>query len=252
MRLTGLFKFLAIILISNTLHAQYQVEVLVFKTLDNRSFATEFWHDDWQTPPVDQAVLLTTPDLSSAITFPEPVPAWRFVLSPSRRLNNFRTVTPSVLQGSKDNMDRSANYRVLLHTAWQQPRLSRNQAIAVRLQGGQPYQVSVFDRSSSTKLSTTLNNPFEQSTPVDAPTRQARLWELDGTITIGIDRFIHLQTDLLLTRPVQMTEQGLIPAKNSGELYGFNLQASARMRSRETHFIDHPLFGLLVHVKSVQ
>ncbi len=58
--------------------------------------------------------------------------------------------------------------------------------------------------------------------------------KLDGTLRVYLTRFLHVDTDLLYQR--EGTE---IPVR---------LQASRRMRSGELHFLDHPLFGVLILV----
>lgn len=57
---------------------------------------------------------------------------------------------------------------------------------------------------------------------------------LDGTLRVYLTRYLHVDTDLLYQR-----EGSEIPVR---------LQASRRMRSGELHFLDHPLFGVLILV----
>lgn len=111
--------------------------------------------------------------------------------------------------------------------------------------------------------------------------------ELDGNIKIVLSRFLHIYTDLLLLEPVDLkpeksadddnlkTETDLVeetqdsfdametesdvtpaayrlsPASSDTEfttLHGFNIQNHRRMRSDETHHLDHPLIGIIVKV----
>lgn len=60
---------------------------------------------------------------------------------------------------------------------------------------------------------------------------------LDGTITVTLSRFLHVYTDMQysgagLSEPVQ-------------------IKAHRRMRSRELHYIDHPLIGMIISITPV-
>ncbi|WP_432695383.1 CsiV family protein [Marinobacterium sp. YM272] len=58
---------------------------------------------------------------------------------------------------------------------------------------------------------------------------------VDGTIRVDRSRYLHFKPDLLLTR--------------GGTQY--QLKQSRRMRSKELHYLDHPLFGILVYARPV-
>ncbi|TCK08876.1 CsiV family protein [Marinobacterium mangrovicola] len=58
---------------------------------------------------------------------------------------------------------------------------------------------------------------------------------VDGTIRVDRSRYLHFKPNLLLTR--------------NGAQY--QLKQSRRMRSRELHYLDHPLFGVLVYARPI-
>ena len=60
---------------------------------------------------------------------------------------------------------------------------------------------------------------------------------LDGLIRITRGRFLHLETDLLLQPPERTTP--------------YRIQLHRRMRSGETHYVDHPMLGILIRSKRV-
>ena len=101
------------------------------------------------------------------------------------------------------------DYRVLFHEAWQMPVYGKNRkrTLPIRIQGGQR-----------------INNRYE----------------LDGTITVSVARYLHVDTNLFLSK--FQTVEGepqvsqVIP-----------MQQSRRMRSKELHYIDHPKFGILIY-----
>jgi hypothetical protein len=101
------------------------------------------------------------------------------------------TASPRRLQRIADALDRSGAYRVLEHRAWRQ---------------------TAHDRSRAVPL------------PVNAAAGQ-----LDGTVTLVRERFLHLDVDLVL--------QSI-----------YTLDETRRVRSGERHYFDHPMFGVIAEV----
>jgi hypothetical protein len=99
--------------------------------------------------------------------------------------------SPRRLQRIADALDRSGAYRVLEHRAWRQTAHDRSLAIAL---------------------------------PVIAAGGQ-----LDGTVTLVRERFLHLDVDLVLESI-------------------YTLDETRRVRSGERHYFDHPMFGVIAEV----
>lgn len=100
----------------------------------------------------------------------------------------------------------------LIHVAWRQPVLSPRSAHPVVLRSAK--------RNSA-----------------DQPL-------LQGVIKVSINRYLHVDLDLLLQgAPKQPGENGgFFP----GRFQTYRFQAHRRMRSGEIHYIDHPLMGVLI------
>ncbi len=64
-----------------------------------------------------------------------------------------------------------------------------------------------------------------------------------GTLRLYRSRYLHLEADLVYTRP----SAELLAASSR-----FALRESRRMRSGELHYLDHPLFGILVRATPYQ
>jgi hypothetical protein len=98
---------------------------------------------------------------------------------------------------------------------------------------------------------------------------------LDGTLRVHRARYLHIEADLLYYRPLDgdasaapapaddpnaapivdspdtaLIEQLLAEIDRAPRL--FRLTESRRMRSRELHYLDHPLFGVLVEAWPVE
>lgn len=59
--------------------------------------------------------------------------------------------------------------------------------------------------------------------------------QLDGTLRLLLSRYLHLEADLIY-RPLD------------GAQAVYRLRESRRMRSREIHYLDHPMFGIIALV----
>ncbi len=130
-------------------------------------------------------------------------------------------------------------YRTLFHRAWQQPLRPRDQARAIRISGGQRF---ANDRR-----------------------------ELDGEIHLNIARYLHLQTNLFFTlrtppgwqspylpspAPLAANDAAAderlnpvsasTPESGDAGLLTVQMQQSRRMRGSQLHYLDHPLFGLMI------
>lgn len=143
------------------------------------------------------------------------------------------TIIDQEFSGVVASLQRSSAYKVLLVKSWRQPGLSREQAIPVVLQGGQAY---------------------------------GEHFRLEGTVNLILSRYLHLETDLWLGDYVQTfapsepapadavglpVEDGSIAPANQSSFEATHLirmQDTRRMRSKELHYLDHPLMGVIVKV----
>ena len=241
---------------------RYDVEIVVFKNLQvprSREFVLPV-----TAPARDERML----DLSS----PESVAAageLDYEILPSSEFRLLDEVARLV---------ESERYEVLLHAAWRQPGLEREQAIPVWIRGGttfgEEYQ-SIdsrpgllgrpagsadgdadgdgasysFDAQSLESLQQQLAE--EQNRPA-----HAGLYELEGKITIALSRYLHTFADLVLRRPRLAEEelssnpiQGQFLATRAADtriLNNHRLREHRRMRSKHLHYLDNPEFALLI------
>lgn len=118
------------------------------------------------------------------------------------------------LAGAAGVLGRSARSRVLLHTGWRQPaRYGRR----IRLQSD-----------------TRLEGPAPARGLLDGSSP-----ELDGWIEVEAGRGLRINTDLLYGRP-------------AGEVVEtYRLQQTRVINVGELHYLDHPAFGVIVRVDSL-
>ncbi len=86
--------------------------------------------------------------------------------------------------------------------------------------------------------------------------------ELEGTVAVTLGRYLHFEADLYFHAPllgmqpvaVALDAEGgalLLSQPASGSKY-MQLNESRRMRSTETHYLDHPKLGLVVRIDPVE
>lgn len=111
----------------------------------------------------------------------------------------------------------SGSRRPILHTGWRQPVLERGKAEPVWIDGG-----------ARRYLADGRN-----------------VAEVAGTLLLTRSRFLHVWTDLLYAEPGAQapTELGMLA---TAQATTYRMQDHRRMRSGELHYIDHPMFGLLI------
>jgi len=129
------------------------------------------------------------------------------------------------LGGFNYTLRKDNNYRVLVHKSWRQRMDRESKSPAIIISGGE-----------------TINGHKE----------------LEGSITIYIAKFLHVATDLWLTQTDKDSNLMWpnVPERpsNSSTQSSFNvtsypvatLRERRRMRSKELHYIDHPLMGVLI------
>lgn len=213
----------------------YNVEVLIFKRLGSEAFNEEIWRRD---------IDLKYPDNYRYLQPRSGKKLRQLTLIPENRMR---------LRSYKFALDKNENYQPLLHQAWTQQMWGEDSAPAIIIQGGES---------------------------------KGGIHELSGSIKIHISRYLHFITDLwLITGEANQAapEESPLKANDSTESLSTagpvttaakipwpvippppvinateptnravnrypvaTLRDSRRMRSKELHYVDHPLLGVLV------
>jgi len=217
----------------------YQIDVIVFANTDTSGAASETW-------PANPG----TADLSKAV---EPVPV-------NARPDGSGPVPYQLLPETQDKLDgvynaisRSRLYRPLLHLSWRQPVLDNEQAVPVHIHGGTQYPApspSASVPAAGDSAPTDAAAPsFGDGTGADAaatmtpsriPAAPTSIPEIDGTITVSRARYLHLWADLTYTTRIATADNP------TPTLQRFRMKQHRRMRSGEIHYLDHPMFGVVV------
>ncbi|SEQ68564.1 Peptidoglycan-binding protein, CsiV [Amphritea atlantica] len=242
---SGILLVLTLILFnSNAVQADtsdYKVELLIFSHQSSDTLGDEIW------PLIDTI----PPRRSRALEYNQQ----------GQKIGYFTRLPKSSLSlsGKQASLRRSSLYRVLFHEAWIQPVGEVKNRHVVRINGGE-----ILDNG---------------------------LYELDGYISIDKGRYLHFRSDLFHSRRLSPTESQMLLKPSAGptpadetplsdasmtetptdqpegtsangnryltqttipDFLTVEMESARRMRSNELHYIDHPLFGMLVKISPVK
>jgi len=218
----------------------YDIETIIFESLDPSARQSENWKTDIdrQIPPV-------------VAELDQPYPG-QFPPQYDPNLT-FKTLPKNTyqLQDAEKLLANSRQYRILLHTAWVQPGMGPDVALPVHINlsfiTDTPVTHSLIPSTSETPPS----NPALPTGTIQ--TRSV----LDGYIKIILTRYLHADVDLVYTTGLPLTPQNetTSPAAPADETTSpitqappviYRLSESRRMRSKELHYLDHPVLGMLL------
>ena len=246
----GIFMFCCM---TATLYAEevryYDFEVIIFESLDPEARLSENWKKELSRELPQTFVELDQP-------YPGPIPK-EYI--PKYTFKTLPTDKMQLLEDAK-LLEQSGNYRILLHTAWRQPGMSETTALPIHIH-------------RSFVENTTLEQPIFRQDP-DMPasglpqplqgagTNQVMTTRsvLDGYIKIILSRYLHADFDLVYTTglPLQETPAGSSANSDSPSLTTpiepviYRLQEIRKMRSKELHYLDHPVLGALILATPVE
>lgn len=221
---------------------EYAIEVIIFTHLDGLAQTQEQFPDNQQIISPDSGLIINNQFPSSPLT-----------LSKSSQTTELWRAVPEaefILKEQAKLLERSSKYRVLQHLAWIQPMVDKNNTLAVRINGGRDLSAEHPERlpaeaMQNSRLSAVLGDLLE-------PVSQAQLNELEGTIKVAITRYIHVYTNLVYRAKdyhLTTTAQGSYVEE---QLQDYQIDLYRQMKSRELHYIDHPLIGVLIEASPIE
>ncbi len=190
----------------------YEVEVIIFEDTTGAYKHSEKWPEPETTEEIkddaDKMDEETTENIESEIEEAKPI-IFENIEKESYRLNK-----------QAEKLEKSPDYRILVHKAWKQPGLDKESALPMKI---------------------TNNTDPENSDNIIKS-------YIDGDITLIMSRYLHINTNLifhkLIPRPFNTytnTDENSI-----NNFRDYPLVFERRMRSKEIHYIDHPLVGIIV------
>jgi len=202
--------------------------VILFENLDNIARQSENW-------PSSVELVLPETLIEIGKPYPGPIPK-----EYQTRLT-FKSLAKKDLHLQKQatGIDKSKTRRVLLHTGWRQPGMPRDKAISVYFKhpvaGVSPLNVDTQVANDPTAMSRLA---------------QPQAGELEGMIKVILSRYLHVETDIVFRPQREKLQEDifsleLLDQVDQPVVYRLN-QTRRRMRSRELHYLDNPVIGMLV------
>jgi len=169
----------------------YQIDLIVFTQINDAAMNSENWPNTLKQPYLKNAI---APEFDQNLG----------------------------LQKEADKLKQQENYKIILHTSWQQNITSLRQAKWIHIYGGQPYDAQGQ-----------VIQPDDNRLPT--------YWKLNGKIKISKSNFFDIYTNLYLTIPTASRD-------NIISLRTFILQQHRRTKLNQLNYLDHPLFGVLIKI----
>jgi hypothetical protein len=236
----------------------YDVEVILFAQTNKEYRNSESWPIDYTPPDMENARELLPQDKSKR--------------DPARP-TAFRLLDPDELKLDADarRIDAAPDLKLMEHFGWRQPGLPKAGALAVRVDQALYDRIKAMNKVAAGEQPAT-EAEMEQTDMVTEP-------QIEGTLRLILSRYLHIETDLLFKEPLDDqpvssdAEQANVvlfsepAAATSGEqttqpdLFAmaqenaaqapyrvYFMHQSRRMRSNEVHYLDHPVFGMVIKV----
>lgn len=235
---------------------QFDIEVILFKRAVDPEQVNESWPN--QLPAIELGNSLSFQNgIAMEKKGAKLLPASEYQLNPQyQALNRHAAFTP------------------MLHVAWRQGDQGRRAAPVFHIQAGKDYSRD-FDEAGNARVDTAVVEGMSEE--IKEQTIHSPIYELDGKLQVYVQHYLFAEVDLDLKAPsvreITFEEQALSldaiePEQESNIQVGnlesvsptlqveeflksYRIEQKRRMRSTETHYLDHPLMGMIIQVRRV-
>lgn len=135
-----------------------------------------------------------------------------------------------------NRMRANRQYRILYEARWIQPIFSTVNALPINIEGGKSLPPLISEKPKQTSFGDNLGNEFDRSIEDDVADAMQFMPELQGTLLFSLQQYVHLSTNLWFASEAE------------GQPFFGHMDESRRLKNGELHYLDHPLFGLVVRV----
>ena len=216
----------------------YQIEILAFSRKEQVS--DEYWRLDQQPDLNLDAMIRLDSELPQLPEHADNIDRQALGYGAWKTLEGTLPLTNTAEQMSR------AGDRILAHRAWRQPVRERAHAFAVLLEGGAVLPAPVAAPANDSGATGSDIPAIDASGQITTlPTLEAaessdtsmEIRQLQGALRFHLSRYLHLEPLLWYGSDTE-----------SGQRIWVKIDQNRRMRSEELHYLDHPLFGLLVRI----
>jgi Peptidoglycan-binding protein, CsiV len=207
---------------------QYDVEIIIFEDAHARYINSESWNKNTIEPNESTVENKENGNIEK----------WSNVLETDKKTATFESIKPKILSKEYKRINNSSEFNVLLYTAWRQTGLKESEAFEININ----------------ELDNTHKNKSENT--------------ITGNLKVVLARYLHFYSQLEYQRKSSpditnealsdsaATESPTPDESQNTELTPgdiiYPIQSHRRMRSKELHYIDHPLVGILIQINPVE
>lgn len=213
-----LFFFYPFFLYAN--ETGYEVEVIVFEELAHKYSDSEIWFASEDIQSADSQIKNFN-DIRHNNQSEHVDPIFKKLSTENSRLHN-----------ELNKLKNSNDYNILAHEIWKQTGLDAEKSFSVHLNSRTKHIESVNATASplSEQTISDKNNSF-----------------LTGSVTLIMSRYLHVNADLVFHMPEKFNLDETSIKTNLNKNYkSYPVVFERRMRSKEVHYIDHPLIGMII------
>jgi len=223
-----LFTLLLLLISISTTHAEegiikkplkYDIEVIIFEDANARYINSEYLAED---------ALLTETATEAGD------PGSTLGKTTAKELNKpvYKNIKPEMLNNEYKRINNSKEYNVLFYGSWRQTGLEEKKA----------FDLNIEELKNTHKISSENN--------------------ITGNFKLILARYLHIYTELVYQRnPVNRSTEEVSTSSETSEQTSehttlentnYPINMHRRMRSKELHYIDHPLVGILIQINPVK
>jgi len=206
---------------------QYDVEIIIFEDAHARYINNQSWDQPATLEVIED---LKEEDVNKTIT------------TSNNKINEdtHTDITPTILQSEIERLQKSSEYNVLFYSAWRQDGLTEDNAFEIDLNNLK----NAVDPKSENYLNGKVKVVLARYLHFYAELDYNRETDMQATTETNADNTIIIQTET-------SNETDSI-TDSSPQIKQYPMSIHRRMRSKELHYIDHPLVGILLQINPVE
>jgi len=254
---------------------QYDVELIIFEDAHARYINSELWPENnkedknagEQTAEDNNIELISDLDKLSLSEI-ENIDNTEKTENESLDITDFNDIEPTILINQQNKLNKSSEYNILYYASWRQYGLEESKSFDIDINELSNYHPGTQQKQINTNTGAQQSNNQELEVAENT---------ISGKIKVVLARYLHFYTELayqrVLDEPLDEKEDtGFDSAsletnenKNEFSVSDTTLENTIpaiayqvlpitthrRMRSKELHYIDHPLVGILVQINPV-
>lgn len=215
---------------------QYDVEIIIFEDTTAQYINSERWPSlisEKNTNEIDESSNSFENEEPIYITNVESKKSPSAEYPADNQVADIIDLPLSQLNEELEKLNKSKHYNVLLHKAWRQTGLDKNNVIDI------PIDTTSSPTASDENMLTEINvlNQKEEGHSY-----------LKGSIKVELARYLHAYTNLIYSKPETQVSPLNVHTNKLWEYKHYLFKDHRKLRSNELHYMDHSLIGMLIKI----